>query len=324
MRTLSKAPENRPFMKLDFLIAGSLTPSFLSQIAFFRLCLDHLGGVCQQARVVAVFGDHTTTKLPTRWARHYHNIEVVWAHPVGAHNPGYQAQHLRRFEIMREDADLVFICDADTAFLRTPDMLIRLLMERPALAGVIAHYPFTFKRRSFPWLARRFSERHWARLATATIGKPMAMPHRYSLLPDEAKLRAPFYINYGLLAGTPELLAQFYHRDLQLQNQASEQVGPFWGPQVSLALTCADLGLPTVALPMRYNFPNDEVADRLHADELQQVVMMHYLRVTHFRRDQIFAEKENFDRFLKLELSGSNRVFQDHVALVTGGAYPFA
>ena len=49
-------------MKLDFLLCGSANDAFFSQIAFFRLCLNALGGVYSDARVVAVFGDYGIKK----------------------------------------------------------------------------------------------------------------------------------------------------------------------------------------------------------------------------------------------------------------------
>ena len=74
---------------------------------------------------------------------------------------------------------------------------------------------------------------------------------------------------------------------------------------------------------MRYNFPNDRCADRLHADEMAEIVLLHYLRTQHFDRHRIFVNAEELDRFLALDLVGSDRLFQEHVRGVTGGVYPF-
>ncbi len=132
-------------MKLDFIICGSLNNAFLSQIAFFRLCLDALGSDYKNARLVAVFGDHSEEVIPTRWKPHFKNIEVVWSHPVWEINPDHRAQHYLRFENMRPDADLVIICDADIALLRPFPDLIKMCKRQPAVFGVIAHGHFSHK-----------------------------------------------------------------------------------------------------------------------------------------------------------------------------------
>ena len=84
-----------------------------------------------------------------------------------------------------------------------------------------------------------------------------------------------------------------------------------------------DLGLPVRALPMRWNFPNDPIADRMYPQELEHVVFLHYLRGQAFRRDRVFADAQAFARFLDRPVEGSNAVFQRAVARITGGRYPF-
>ena len=74
---------------------------------------------------------------------------------------------------------------------------------------------------------------------------------------------------------------------------------------------------------MRFNFPNDRSADRLHAAELDRVVLIHYLRHEIFDRHRIFDQPAAFDQFLSMTLEGSDRVFQDRVAQITDGRYPF-
>jgi hypothetical protein len=75
---------------------------------------------------------------------------------------------------------------------------------------------------------------------------------------------------------------------------------------------------------MRFNFPNDRRADRVHGAELDRAVLIHYLRNDLFDRHRIFSEQPAFDQFLSMKLEGSDRIFQDRVAQVTGGRYPFA
>lgn len=304
-------------MKFDFLISASPNDGFFSQIAFFKLCLDRIGGDYANARIVAVFGDHNIEAIPGEWRRYFEDIEVEWAHPLGAVNPHHRAQHDRRFEIIRQDADLAFLCDADVALMTPLDDLVHNLIARPALAGVIAHY-------HFPWHGRVADPNvDWPEISIAVIGRDIDRPYRYSLLGKDTPPVAPFYINYGFLAGSPGLLKEFYLRDRQLRPLVADLIGHWWAPQVSLALTCADLQLPTVALPMRYNFPNDPVADNLYPEELDGVLLMHYLRLNEFKRDEIWVSENKFLELIESRFHGSNEIFRNFVKNATNGNYPF-
>ena len=132
-------------MKIDFLIPGSPNDEFYSQIAMFRLSLDALGGSYRDARLVAVFGDTIEKPIPEKWARHFENVEIVWADCDLFAKIGYRAQGDRRYEVMRADADLVVFCDADTLLLRPFEEDVFKLANKGAIGGVIAHYHFPWK-----------------------------------------------------------------------------------------------------------------------------------------------------------------------------------
>ena len=304
-------------MKLEFLLCGSPTEAFFSQMVFFRLCLDHLGAAEAAARLVCVFGDHETEEIPARWQPYFERIEVHWAHPPGAENPHHVGQHNKRFELLDPGADLSLICDADVAVLAPVAPLAKSLTEIPSLAGVIAHL-------HFPWGDRpRDPARDWPDIARAALGYDIPRPYRYTLMPETRPPEAPFYINFGVFAGPPALLARFHARDMDIRPKVAAHLGEWWAPQVSLALTCADLNVPLRALPMRYNFPNDPRADAMYPDEMAQTVFLHYLRGTEFRREDVFADPKAFDAFLQKPMQGSNALFQHFVFGLTGGRYPF-
>ncbi len=299
-------------MELDFLICGTPNDAFCSQIAFFRLCLDNLGGDYKRARLVATFGDHHIQEIPKKWQEAFKNIEVHWSHEVGEENIAHQAQHYQRFELIRDDADMAFICDADTAIMRPMPDLLDMNKRNPALYGVIAHYHFPFKIT-------------WEELANKAIGlSHIKTPYKYTLASDDYPYQSPFYINYGFLAGSPSLLKSFYERDLKIVERTRNIIGDYWAPQVSVALTCLDLNIATHSLPMKYNFPNDRIADQFYPEELDHVILMHYLRLNHFNRHLIFTSDEEYNKFLNLELTGSDKVFQQFVATITSKRYPFS
>lgn len=307
-------------MKYDFLIAASLTDGFCGQIAFFRLCLNALGGDYAQARLVAVFGDPPQEEVPKHWQAHFDGIEVAWVYSKTGdpHAEGYAAQHLKRFDLIRPDCDLAILCDADVAPMRPFKELADRLIERSALGGVIAHFHFPMEGRK-----EKLPDVDWPMISNAILGYELDRPYRYTLKPAATPPQAPFYINYGVFAGPPHILKAFHAAEQELRAALQAQVGPWWGPQISVPLAAAKAGLATDALPMRYNFPNDPRAEAQYPRQMRNVVFMHYLRMKHFRRDCIFASKDAFDRFIAKPLEGSDAIFQEHVRRITGGVFPF-
>ena len=309
-------------MKLDFLLCGSATGAFFSQIAFFKLGLNAIGGAYSDARVVAVFGDHDVAMLPIGWRRYFDGIEAEWDSTSSEYNENmgdpYTGRHYRRFDLVRADADLAILCDADVAVLNPFDDLVRNLTSKPSLAGVTAHFHFVRGdgRRGEP-------AKDWSEISRAVIGKEIELPYRYSLLEGGASNRCPFYINYGVFIGTPDLLGEFFSRAIQLQPEVYRMTKSWFVSQIVVPLVCADLELPTMSLPMRYNFPNDDLADTMYPGEMANIRFLHYLRTHEFDRHRIFSDEECFDLFMNKEMKGSNEIFRRHVHEITGGRYPF-
>ncbi|MGH1541883.1 MAG: hypothetical protein ACRBHB_15765 [Arenicella sp.] len=303
-------------LKLDFIICGSPTDAFCSQIAFFRLCLDALGGKYRNARLVAVFGYETEAVLPIGWEPYFKNIEVDWVSAANAEEEDYNAQHYRRFELIRNDADFAIICDADIALLKPFCELLTTLREKPALAGGLAHFA--------PYVSREPDILiDWDGISQNVLGKTLNKDYQYSLVDPIESPMIPFYINYGVLIGSPSMLQEFYRNEQRIRPDVFAEMGPWWGPQVSLTLACFDANIPTKALQMRYNFPNDPIADKMYPEELEHIVFLHYLRTERFDRHSIFSTEDNFYDFINLELKDSELVLQKHVVQITKGVYPF-
>ena len=313
-------------MKLDFLLCGSATDAFFSQIAFFRLCLNALGGVYSDARVVAVFGDHEVEMLPGRWRRYFDGIEVEWdsSSPKDYENMDkYAGRHYRRFELVRADADLAILCDADVAVLKPFDKLIGDLTSRPAIAGVIAHFHFTWDDPDTDWGRRGDPDTDWSEISRSILGKDIEMPYQYSLMEGDPD-RCPFYINYGVFIGTPDLLREFHRSAIQLEPKVFQTTKSWFSAQITVPLVCAALELPTRSLPMRYNFPNDDLADTMYPEEMEDIRFLHYLRTHEFDRHQIFSDERYFDEFMNRKMKGSNEIFRRHAYELLEGRYPFS
>lgn len=303
-------------MKLEFLIPASPTPAFFSQVAMFRLALDRLGGPYAGARVVCVFGDAEVCMVPAPWDIWMEREDIQWVPIADFERDGYLAQVYRRFDLLDTSADLAVLCDADVLPVRPFGSEVLSLIDEQAVGGVIAHS-------HFPWAKRTGTgAEDWPIFSQRIFGRSVETPFRYTLS-KTATWGCPFYINFGFLVAPPQVLRRAYAEVIRLRGPVREMLDNYFEAQVAFALATSAAGLPVRALPMRYNFPNDPVADKIYPDELRQVSMMHYLRLAHFNRQEIFASADAFDLFLTLELDGSNRVFQDAVRSISGGTYPF-
>ena len=347
-------------MKVEFLTCGSPNDAFYSQIAFFRMCLDALGGEWREARYVAVFGDLEQAPLPERWRPHFERIEVHHADPGAFRRYRFYAAGDLRYQLVDPGADVSVLVDADTALIRSlPDGFLAEMERDPAVCAVPAHYPFRVTVDSRP----RFGpeglypglrpEECWKRLGRLVVGGPVELSSRHTLrgwppllrrkegesavgsvrrrlaeLPSAAVRRnehipCPLYPNYGFVAATPNLLTALAETLFELQPLVAELIGNDYYGQVTIPLALAKAGIPGRALPITFNYPNASQADAIYPDSVARISLLHYLRTRHFDRHEIFATAAAFDHFMGLRLGGSNAEFQRHVRRLTGGSYPF-
>lgn len=301
-------------MKIDFLIPASPNDSFYSQIAMIRLALDALGGVYRDARVVAVLGDKAVVPLPDKWMPYYERIEIAWTDPADFDAMSYHGTGLRCFEVCREEADVIVLCDADTVPLRPFPELLDRITRAPAFAGVLANYHIPWDRSSGD------AAEDWERIANAILQHPIELPHRYLFEPERP---CPFYVNWGFMIGTASIVRRVGEQFRTIWPSVDRYLGNYFSSQVAITLILSELGIPTVALPRRYNYANYADHDDLSPEEYENIVIFHYFSTEFFNRQRIFTTKARFEKFLDLDLTGSNRIFQDKVRSMTGGAYPF-
>ena len=197
------------------------------------------------------------------------------------------------------------------------DDLIGDLTASPALAGVIAYTPLK--------IARFSRNTVWSQLAKALIGREMETPYRYSLYDQDDAGGCPFYVNYGVFMGTPDLLREFHRRAVQLQPEVHGMTESWHSSQITVPLVCADLQLPTRSLPMRYNWPNDERPERMHPEEMEHIRFFHYMKTHEFDRHEVFTDAGRFDTFMSRKMAKrTNEIFRRHVQELTLGRYPFS
>ena len=134
---------------------------------------------------MAVFGDTTLGQIAEPWKSALERVETHWVSPEAFEADGFLATGNKRFKLISNDADLSVICDADTMMMRpfAPELLDHLGTE--LVAGVIAHYHFTFADRSTPPIE------DWKRLSQALLRCDIQADTLMSLL-KKASLRRRF------------------------------------------------------------------------------------------------------------------------------------
>ena len=285
----------------------------------FRLALNALGGIYKQAHIIITLGDEKITPLPNKWEPYFGNtVKLNWVAPELYKQHSYFAQADARWKYDHDEYNFIVFCDADTLLIRPFDGLLIKMWQSPTAMGVIAHYPFPHHENN---------KQIWFELAKKFTGKPIEFNYRNTLIPysnESEYADSPFYINFGFLLMTSRIIKTMRDTYVTMRPRIGPLIKkPFFAGQIALTLSLLAHDIPTHALGLRYNFPNDVLADSLHPKELADIRLLHYLRTDIFDRQTIFTNENAFMDFLSLKLSGSNKVFQDHIRKLTNGKYPF-
>jgi hypothetical protein len=301
--------------RVAFLIAGSRTPAFYSQIAALSLALDRLPWQRWQPSVHAFLGDGGEQDGAEweRWATWLTRITLVDVSAPG----GNWAQVDATIEMAPSDADVLVSLDADTFPVGGFEDVLDAVADEDLVAGVMAHYP--------PPAVTTAQD--WARIAEGVLRTPLVLSERYSLLEPATgpeACRAPFYVNGGVVFYARGAFSRFAPRYLALRHRVAACLADeAFSGQVASTLAIAELDLRTRVLPIRYNFPNDPVAERLYPLDARNVVIHHYLRTAHLDRQRIFTSRVTFEAFASLSLEGPDQRFQTDVCRAFEFRYPF-
>lgn len=195
----------------------------------------------------------------------------------------YPAQSMERYQRINPSADVSILCDADTMMVRPIDDVLQDLIRRPALAGV------------------------------PCFGQP---PY-----PVNWPGPCPFYVNHGFVGAPPPILARLYEASLEAIDALSDYPDQFWVPQIAISFAAHSHRLPLLPMPLRFNFPNDGVADAKYPYELADIRIIHYMNCGEYDRGRIFCEPQAFAEFMDKPLTGSSLVLQERVRHLTGGVF---
>jgi hypothetical protein len=301
-----------------FLIAASPNDAFYSQIAALRAGLRALTWSHWRWSVYVFVGGDRRQDTVLDWHPYLRDVQISWTSDARFAREGDWAQSDDAFRFAPQEADVLVALDADTFPIAGFESMLDRVYDTGAVAGVIAHSP--------PMHSRPLRD-VWAQLARGVTDVPLDFAFTHTLVgperpPDERQ--TPFYLNFGVVAlprGAFDAVAPRYLDFRQLVT-GRMNAADFSG-QVALTLAIADAGIRTWALPIRYNFPNDALAETMYPSELQNVAIVHYLRTTDFDRHEIFARPEAYSALLQQPLSGASQVFRDAVGLTLGQHYPF-
>jgi hypothetical protein len=307
--------------RVEFLVPGSPNAGFLSQIAALARSAFALPWRRWRPGVRGLLGGPADWDAMRRWLPQLADVDLEILAAERFRADGYMAQAERRLSVAASEADVFVLLDADTFLIGDLEGALDAVVEKGAVAGVLAHH-------GFPTAAGRSTVRDWRRVAAGLLSQPLRVTHAYSLvLPaagDETRL-CPFYLNAGVVMISARAIEPLYGLYRRLRPEvASRLKEPYYAGQVALALAIQELALPALPLPMRYNFPNAPRAEALYPDELAEVRVIHYLRTSAIERSGLFVSAERYRAFLDQPLKGTNRTLQAAVARVLGPDYPFS
>ena len=308
--------------KVTFLVPASATPGFLSQIAALQLALRRLPWTRWQADIVVCFGGRPgleATFQLSRWLPYLADVTMVFPRER-ATDGDYDGQIDELYRAAPADADVLVRADADVLPVANLEPLLDFVLERSAIAGVTAHYRFPAP----PGVGNREA---WDAVSEGFLDEPLRFEHSYSLVtPDVSQEEqvCPFYLNDGFVVFAREYFDRFAPLYLDTRPHVADRlVDPYYAGQIALALSAARIPLPSIALPLRFNLPNDPVVTERYPEELENAVVFHYLREDQFDRQQIFRWRETYSVFLARPLNPANARLRDSVRTLFGEEYPF-
>ena len=293
--------------RLEVRVAISPTPDFFCRIHFMAASLEQLrSAIGDYELVICVGGDEEPRDLSEHlpWSKNY-PIIWRWADRERFRKDSYWEtarevfrQPARARHIMCADADVIFVHDFSD--------LLDDLERSPAFAGVIAHAP------PFPKLP---PSEIWEKLCAdyGVCVPPSIHEHTgWGFMVKAPEHRyTPVYFNFGMVIAPAALMDKVGEEIIDADHFVSERVTTFFRFQIALTLAMQKQRLASLALPLRYNFPNDPRFDRAYPDELTNVRALHYLRCEIVHRENDFADLERVAAIIRRrDLVGSNEVLR--------------
>lgn len=308
--------------KVCFLIPASPNSEFFSQIAAFSAALWRLPWTRWEPSITVCLGEGLDVEALHRWQPYLRDVALMLVPPgITDRNTFYYGQIDSLYRWAPRDADVLARMDADTLPVGDLEDVLDMVVANACIAGVMTHF-------SFPRTPGLSAIQSWHHVSEGLLDRALDFRLSYSLVSDETRPEdrdAPFYVNDGAVFFARSIFDEFASHYLEMRPKLMDRLAsPYFAGQVALTLAATQMGAETVALPMRYNFPNDAAATRRYPEELEDVRIFHYLRTDTFDRQDIFRDPAGYASFMGASMNGANAAFRDHVSRLLGTDYPFA
>lgn len=295
----------------------------MSQIAAFNFAVKRLKWTHWLPTILVCFGeglDRDAYEAYDNWRAYLKDPTIVFA-SESQPNEYWHNQMDGIYRWAPRDADALVRMDADTLPVGNLEDILDLVVERSAIAGTIAHY-------RFPAAPGVSNQEAWLKAAEGLTPKPLQFDYNYALVGTDVNAQdrsTPYYLNDGCVFFARRYFDEFVPLYLDMRPKIMKRLeAPWFACQVALTLAVASIDLPAIALPLRYNFPNDEVASDRYPEEMRAAVVMHYLNRKEFNRHDIFRSADSYSDLMSKPLNAPNEAFRLAVLKIFGKAYPFS
>jgi hypothetical protein len=269
----------------------SPTPAFFNMVQCLALSIRKFGGMCRDAPIILTVGDSVidpTIEARYRWLGPL-GVELRWVPEPFFREYSYYATGATR--LMHDfRSDLVLLLDADILVADQFDELIRRTHRERHVAGMIGPAsPLQFFDPPTTWPAI---------YGHCGVEQPASLPHEHPGWPyyrsgDVAYRYGPAYFNYGVICAPSAMITQISQSYFSYMLKLRELTGSDLIGQIALTMAIDHLGLPTRALPVRYNFPNHPFMEALHGGEIARAKLLHLKETHQFEKFDLFADLAN-------------------------------
>lgn len=302
---------------LEIHIPISPTEYFFTMVHYFAASLRRYGGSLANSRIVVTVGaDQAEENLPARlpWSRRY-AIEWRWLDRDIYRRHTYFATAVERF---RHDfhSDVVMMVDADVLVTATFADLVEQVHQTGRFAGLIAYIsPFTELGDTCS------NETWWHRIfAEAGLGVPnLSCEHTGwgTLVTDECRRHCPPYFNLGVLLAPGNVMRRIGEIIYSEMAAVDRTIEIFYKCQLALALAIARLKIAILPLSLRFNFPNEPSMESPFRRDLEDVRLLHYLRLNSVNKWRDFQSPQSVAAILnRTDLSGANEILRQRLLAI--------
>jgi hypothetical protein len=211
---------------------------------------------------------------------------------VGRYRPPFLADH-----VLMLDADVLPVRPFDEIFERDH-----------VLMGMMAHVS-PFPKHADDW-----------RELFAAYGLPepsfdFELSGWGAMFTDPARRLSPPYFNSGVVFASADVFERLYEPYIDALRFLKERTSTYFFDQIAITLAISKKNIPFEVLPLRYNFPNQAAFDVAHPDELEKLILLHFLRTQAVDRETDFQSVEAIRKLIgRTDLTGSNEILRRRVA----------